>query len=73
MFKNVSIKNCFSNASNILSANYGLFSGFAPKVENFSKKYKINRFKSYEAIGKRKLVAGQEDLIPDILLDLKKK
>ena len=71
MFKKIKIKNCFTNPSNILSAKYGLFSGFAPKVDAYAKKYKIKRIESFKEIGKKKLVAGQEDLIPDILAKIK--
>ena len=55
-----------------MSAKYGLFSGFAPHVENYSKKLKVKEFKAFDLIGKKKLVAGQEDLIMEILSDYKK-
>jgi len=64
-------KNAFSSSMNILSSNYGLFSGFASQVDNFSKKLKINKLKLFDAIGKKKLVAGQEDLIMNIAYNLK--
>jgi 4-hydroxy 2-oxovalerate aldolase len=66
-------KNAFSSSMNILSSNYGLFSGFASQVDNFSKKLKINKLKLFDAIGKKKLVAGQEDLIMNIAYNLKNK
>lgn len=56
---------------NILSAKYGLFSGFAPKVKKISKSLKLGTLESFEAIGKKKLVAGQDDLIHNILFNLK--
>ena len=62
-----------TTASNILSAKFGLFSGFAPKVHNLSKMLKLNPLESFKAIGEKKLVAGQEDLILNILLNVKKK
>ena len=57
---------------NIMSARYGLFSGFAPKVKYLSKKLRLNPIDSFKAIGEKKLVAGQEDLILNILVNLKK-
>ena len=69
---NIKYKNSFSDPANILSANYGLFSGFATQVDYFSKIYKLNKLESFKAIAKKKLVAGQEDLIMNILFNLKK-
>jgi len=65
--------NSFSEPMNILSANYGLFSGFASHVNNFSKIFGVNKLKSFEAIGSKKLVAGQEDLIMNIMFNLSSK
>lgn len=67
-FKNLPI----TEPLNILSAKYGLFSGFAPKVKKISKSLKINVLESFEAIGEKKLVAGQDDLIHNVLFNLKK-
>jgi 4-hydroxy 2-oxovalerate aldolase len=78
-FKNLlesnSIKynNAFSQPLNILSANYGLFSGFASQVSDFSERFKVNKLKAFEAIGKKKLVAGQEDLIMNVIFNLSNK
>jgi 4-hydroxy 2-oxovalerate aldolase len=65
--------NSFSEPMNILSANYGLFSGFASHVNNFSKIFGVNKLKSFETIGSKKLVAGQEDLIMNIMFNLSSK
>ena len=65
--------NPFSEPKNIMSANYGLFSGFASKVDYFSDKFKLDDIDAFKAIGARKLVAGQEDLIFNILYNLNKK
>jgi 4-hydroxy 2-oxovalerate aldolase len=65
--------NSFSEPMNILSANYGLFSGFASHVNNFSKIFGINKLEAFEAIGSKKLVAGQEDLIMNIMFNLSNK
>ena len=55
-----------------MSANYGLFSGFASKVDYFAEKFKLDDIKAFKAIGAKSLVAGQEDLIFNILNNLKK-
>ena len=65
--------NAFSESMNILSANYGLFSGFASHVNNFSKIFGVNKLEAFEAIGLKKLVAGQEDLIMNIMFNLRNK
>jgi len=70
---NVKYNNAFSQPLNILSANYGLFSGFASQVNDFSERFKVNRLKAFEAIGKKKLVAGQEDLIMNVIFNISKK
>ena len=67
---NIKYNNAFSQPLNILSANYGLFSGFASQVSDFSEKFKVSKLKAFEAIGKKKLVAGQEDLIMNIIFNL---
>ena len=66
-------KNPFSEPKNIMSANFGLFSGFASKVDYYSKKFKLNDIEAFKSIGEKKLVAGQEDLIFNILLNLRNK
>jgi 4-hydroxy 2-oxovalerate aldolase len=70
---NIKYNNAFSQPLNILSANYGLFSGFASQVNDFSERFKVNRLKAFEAIGKKKLVAGQEDLIMNVIFNISKK
>jgi 4-hydroxy 2-oxovalerate aldolase len=70
---NINYTNSFSEPMNILSANYGLFSGFASQVNKFSKKFGVNKLLAFEAIGSKKLVAGQEDLIMNIMFNLVKK
>jgi hypothetical protein len=47
-----------------------LFSGFASQVSDFSERFKVNKLKAFEAIGKKKLVAGQETMIREIAQDL---
>ena len=72
-FKNKKIKysNPYSEPKNIMSANFGLFSGFASKVDYYSKKFALNDIEAFKKIGERKLVAGQEDLIFNVLYNLK--
>jgi len=74
-FKNKKIKytNPYAEPKNIMSANYGLFSGFASKVDFYSKKFKLDDVEAFKSIGEKKLVAGQEDLIFNILYNLKNK
>ena len=69
----IKYSNPFSEPKNIMSANYGLFSGFASKVDYFSNKFKLDDIDAFKAIGAKRLVAGQEDLIFNILYNLKKK
>lgn len=71
--ENINYVNPFSEPKNIMSANYGLFSGFASKVDYYSNKLKLSDIEAFKAIGEKKLVAGQEDLIFNILYNLKKK
>ncbi len=71
--ENINYSNPFSEPKNIMSANYGLFSGFASKVDYYSTKFKLDDVEAFKAIGKKKLVAGQEDLIFNVLYNLKKK
>ena len=65
-------KNPHSEPKNIMSANYGLFSGFASKVDYYSNVFKLDDIEAFKSIGQKKLVAGQEDLIFNILYNLKK-
>ena len=65
---NFNKKDAFIENNNILSGYYGIVAAFAPQIDKFSKKYKKNVYRSYKKVGERSLVAGQEDLIPDIIL-----
>lgn len=68
----IKYKNPHTEPKNIMSANYGLFSGFASKVDYYSNKFKLDDIEAFKSIGQKKLVAGQEDLIFNILYNLKK-
>mgnify|MGYP001492963491 FL=1 len=67
----IKYQNPFSEPKNIMSANFGLFSGFASKVDYYSEKFNLDDVESFKAIGKKRLVAGQEDLIFNILYNIK--
>ena len=69
--ENIRYQNPFSEPKNIMSANFGLFSGFASKVDYFSNKFKLDDIEAFKAIGNKRLVAGQEDLIFNVLYNLK--
>lgn len=70
---NPGYKNPFSTGPNILSATNGLFSGFASQVSFFCKEYGVSKLKAFKEIGKKQLVAGQEDLIMNVIFNLKNK
>ena len=61
-------RDIFIENNNILSGYYGIVAAFSPQIDKFSKKYNKNVYKSYKNVGQKSLVAGQEDLIPDIIL-----
>lgn len=51
---------------NIISGLYGVFSGFDEKVKQSAKKYNLETVQIYNELGRRKVIAGQEDLVIDI-------
>jgi len=61
-------KDVFIENNNILSGYYGIVAAFAPQIDRFSEKYNKNVYEAYKNVGNKNLVAGQEDLIPDIIL-----
>jgi 4-hydroxy 2-oxovalerate aldolase len=56
----------------IVSGLAGVFSGFAKHVTRISKEYGVDPRDVYFELGKRKVVAGQEDLIIEVVMDLVK-
>jgi len=56
----------------IISGLSGVFSGFAKHVSRVAKEYNLDPRDIFIELGKRKVVAGQEDLIVEVALDLKK-
>ncbi len=57
----------------IVSGLAGVFSGFSKHVERVSKQYGVDSRDVFLELGRRKVVAGQEDLIIEVVLDLAEK
>jgi 4-hydroxy 2-oxovalerate aldolase len=60
------------NSESIVSGLSGVFSGFAKHVSRISKEYNVDPRDVYFELGKRKVVAGQEDLIIEVVMELVK-
>jgi 4-hydroxy 2-oxovalerate aldolase len=60
-------------SESIVSGIAGVFSGFAKHVTRISKEYEVDQRDVYFELGRKKVVAGQEDLIIEIVLELAKK
>ncbi|QJD82892.1 4-hydroxy-2-oxovalerate aldolase [Cohnella herbarum] len=58
------------SSSSIVSGMAGVFSGFAKPVERIAKQYNLDPKDIYFELGKRKVVAGQEDLILEVAVSL---
>lgn len=56
----------------IISGISGVFSGFAKHVDRVSKEFDIDPREIFIELGRRKVVAGQEDLIVEVAIELKK-
>lgn len=61
------------NTTSIVSGLAGVFSGFLKPVQRIAKEYNIDPRDLFFEIGKRKMIAGQEDLILQTALDLLKR
>jgi 4-hydroxy 2-oxovalerate aldolase len=59
-----------SDSVSIISGLSGVFSGFKTHVEKIAKEYKIDPKDLFFELGRRKLVAGQEDLIIEAAIEL---
>jgi len=73
------IRNSFSpkdmpsiDESSLYSGLNGVFSGFKKHVQRISLQYQIPEYLIWSELGKNKVIGGQEDLIFDIALKLKK-
>lgn len=56
----------------IVSGMAGVFSAFAPHVRKAAKRFKVDSRDIFRELGKRKVVAGQEDMIVEVALELSK-
>jgi 4-hydroxy 2-oxovalerate aldolase len=54
----------------VVSGLAGVFSGFAKHVERISKEYGVDPRDLFFELGRRKVVAGQEDLIIEVAIEL---
>lgn len=50
----------------IMSGINGVFSGFSPHVERIAKEWNVDPWDIFHELGKRKVVAGQEDQILEV-------
>ena len=57
-------------STSIISGMSGVFSGFLSPVERISKEYSVDPRDVFLKLGERKIVAGQEDVILEIALEL---
>lgn len=57
-------------STSVISGLSGVFSGFAKPVERIAKKYGVDPRDIFFELGRRKVVAGQEDLIIEVALQL---
>ncbi|MEK7376020.1 MAG: 4-hydroxy-2-oxovalerate aldolase [Candidatus Margulisiibacteriota bacterium] len=57
----------------LISGIAGVFSGFSGPVKKAAERFKVDPRDIFLELGKRKMVAGQEDFIVDVALDLAKK
>lgn len=58
------------NSVSVVSGLAGVFSGFAKHVERISKEYGVDPRDVFFELGRRKVVAGQEDLIIEVVMKL---
>lgn len=57
----------------LISGIAGVFSGFAPHVKRAAERFDIDPRDIFIELGKRKVVAGQEDIIIDVATNLQRK
>lgn len=61
------------SSSSLISGLVGVFSGFAPHVRRAAKRFGVDSKDVWIELGKRKVVAGQEDIIVDVAANLAQK
>lgn len=64
------IKIPYVNSTSIVSGMAGVFSGFAKPVERVARQYNLDPKDIFFELGRRKVVAGQEDLIIEVAVNL---
>ncbi len=57
----------------VISGLAGVFAGFSKHVERVATEYKLDPRDIFFELGKRKVVAGQEDLIVEVAIQLSQK
>jgi 4-hydroxy 2-oxovalerate aldolase len=62
----------FIKSDSIVSGLAGVFSGFSKHISRISKEYEVDQRDVYFELGKRKVVAGQEDLIIEVVMQIVK-
>jgi 4-hydroxy 2-oxovalerate aldolase len=60
-------------STSIVSGLSGVFSGFMKPVDRVSKQYGVDPRDVFFELGRRKIIAGQEDLIIEVAADLSAK
>ncbi|MBB6731564.1 4-hydroxy-2-oxovalerate aldolase [Cohnella zeiphila] len=58
------------NSTSVVSGLAGVFSGFAQPVERLSRKYNVSPHRVFLELGRRKIVAGQEDIIIEVVHEI---
>lgn len=61
------------DALRLASGLAGVFSGFAPHAEKASKRFNVDARDVLTELGRRKIVAGQEDIIVKVAIELSKR
>jgi len=64
--KNIAVCDIGLNALTIVSGLAGVFSAFKPHVEKAAKRYRVDPRDIFMELGRRKAIAGQEDMIVEI-------
>ena len=59
-------------SDSIISGLTGVFSGFSKHVTRISKEFNVDSRDIYKELGKRKIIGGQEDIILEVAIKLKK-
>jgi len=58
------------SSTSVVSGMSGVFSGFTKHVERLSKKFDVDPKDIFVRLGQRKVVAGQEDLITEVAMEI---